>query len=115
MAQQEGFTWNGDEYSLKLGEAGADGLNRAAEFLRAKSVPRAPIDRGPLRESAQVHDATPSDLESAVSYDTAYAVRQHEELGYRHDDGEAKYLERPLHENDAALQALIAKSIGRIG
>jgi len=115
MAQQGGFTWNGDEYSLKLAQAAADGLNRGAEFLRAKSVPRAPVDRGPLRGSAQVHEASPDDLESAVSYDTPYAVRQHEELGYRHDDGEAKYLERPLHENDATIQALIAKAIGRIG
>ena len=35
---------------------------------------------------------------AAVSYDTPYAIRQHEDLSYKHDAGrKAKYLEDPLN------------------
>ncbi len=35
-----------------------------------------------------------------MSYDTPYAIRQHEELDYRHAEGRiAKYLELPLQQN----------------
>lgn len=33
-----------------------------------------------------------------VGFNTEYAAKQHEEVGYHHQDGEAKYLERPLME-----------------
>ena len=38
--------------------------------------------------------------QGAVFYDTDYAIRQHEELNYRHAEGRtAKYLEIPFKEN----------------
>lgn len=104
--------WNGDIVKSMIQGNAADALNHAAELLRGDSVPLAPLDRGPLRASAQVTPATTSSLTAYVSYDTPYAARQHEELGWRHDDGQAKYLEGPLTENEAKYQQAIASRLG---
>ncbi|SJN34160.1 hypothetical protein [Mycetocola reblochoni] len=54
-----------------------------------------------------------SDLEATVSYDTPYAVIQHERLDFHHSEGQAKYLEGPLEENRGTLQELIATEVRR--
>lgn len=104
--------WNGDIVAAAISASAHEALNHAAELLRGDSVPLAPLDRGDLRGSAQVTPATASNLTSHVSYDTPYAARQHEELGWRHDEGQAKYLEGPLTENEAKYQQAIASRLG---
>jgi hypothetical protein len=43
-----------------------------------------------------------------------YAVRQHEDLSYRHDPGRsAKYLEQPLNEERDTMLDIIAAQIRR--
>lgn len=101
-----------DELIARLFGGAAAGLNHGAEVLRGYSVPLAPVDRGPLRESAQVTEATASSLTAHVSYDTPYAARQHEELDYHHEDGQAKYLEQPLEEHRDDLLQAIATHMG---
>lgn len=68
--------------------------------LKGESQNRAPIEFGVLRESAR---AIPIKDGAEVSFGgraSAYALRQHEDLTFRHPQGgEAKYLERPLQEN----------------
>jgi hypothetical protein len=64
------------------------------------------------RSTAQVTQATEGNLTAYVSYDTPYAARQHEELDWRHDEGQAKYLEGPLTENEAKYQQAIASRLG---
>lgn len=105
--------WRGAEFSALMGIHGARGLTKGAERLRSVSVPRTPVETSHLRNSAQVWPANPSDLEAAVTFNTPYAVRQHEELGYYHDDGEAKYLERPLVEHADEITAIVAAEIRR--
>ena len=105
--------WNGDIVKALLAANAPEALNHGAELLRGDSVPLAPIDRGPLRGSAQVTPASAGNLTSHVSYDTPYAARQHEELDYHHDEGQAKYLEQPLLENEAKYQAAIAARLGK--
>ena len=107
--------WRGDFYSQALAQATAEGLTNAAEYLRAKSVPRAPVDTAALRQSAQVTPAAADDLESAVSYDTPYAAKQHDDLQLHHwNGGEPLYLLRPLVEEQDTLFRLIQRPIGRI-
>ena len=107
--------WRGDYYSQAANVALAQGLTTAAEFLRAKSVPRAPVDTSAMRQTAQVTPATPNDLESGVSYDTRYSVRQHNDLTLQHwNGGEALFLERPLIEEATTIQKIIAKPLGDI-
>ena len=93
--------------------AEARGLAVAAEHLLGVSRQRVPHEEGTLERSgvAGVDDQT---LEAAVSYDTVYAVRQHEELTWRHDPGRtAKYLERPFEEEQETMVALVAAEVRR--
>jgi len=49
-----------------------------------------------------------------VSYDTPYAVRQHEDLTLRHDPGrQAKYLEEPMQTERGTMLDLVATEIRR--
>jgi hypothetical protein len=106
--------WRGDVYSTLASGALAEGLNDGAEFLRAASVARAPKLDGILRGSAGVNEASSGNFMAVVYFDTPYAVRQHEELGWRHDDGTARYVAGPLEENADAIIALIGAPLGRI-
>lgn len=66
--------------------------------LHQESVDLAPIDTGDLRGSAQ-HKVTKEGnaIIGEVSFNTPYALRQHEELDYNHPQGgKAKYLETPF-------------------
>jgi hypothetical protein len=72
-----------------------------------------PIEEATLERSGVV-SVDESSMTSAVSYDTPYAVRQHEELSYRHDPGRtAKYLEGPLREEKDTILAIIAAQVRR--
>jgi hypothetical protein len=93
------------ELALKKGES--KGLHKAAEFLLGESRKRVPLEEGTLSASgkASVDDVA---LRAAVSYDTVYAVRQHEELTWRHDPGRtAKYLEAVFTEQQEMVANII--------
>lgn len=85
----------------------------AAEALLTDTTPRVPLDEGPLAQSGRVtHD--PASLTSAVSYDTPYAVVQHEDTTLNHpQQGEAKFLERTMNERARAYGARMAARVRR--
>lgn len=91
------------------------GLQLTAEHILAEATDLVPIEEGTLQRSGTVSiDAMGTT--AAVSYDTPYAVRQHEEIDWRHDPGRrAKFLEAPM--NDPAVQQgcrqILAQTIGR--
>jgi hypothetical protein len=95
-------------------KAGAvDGLTLAAEHILQVSGQRVPLDDGVLERSG-LASVDASELRAAVSYDTEYAVYQHETLGLRHLAGrEAKYLENPAREEAEVVERLIAAAIER--
>ena len=106
-------------------EAGLKALRTGAEAILTEAIDETPIDTGTLRRSgtvtvgalpdgAQVYEAAESgsDMKDAfpgpvgkekavyISFNTPYARRQHEELGYNHPlGGKAKYLETPFNAN----------------
>jgi hypothetical protein len=105
------LTWTGGRVSRAAALAAEVGLRHAAEHLRGVSQQAAPIDEGTLRASAAV-TVLNGGTRVAVSYNTPYAARQHEELGWRHPKGgRAKYLEGPAHEEDATMRAIIATEV----
>lgn len=112
MAQEFTFTWRGPAVKRGQRAGAAQGLIRAAEYVLQRSRAVTPIEEGILRASgrASVDSAA---LEAAISYDTPYAVRQHEDMSLRHKDGQAKYLEGPLNAAQATIQDLVAASIRR--
>jgi len=94
--------------------AGAvDGLNLSAHRVQAVAVPLTPKEYGDLRDSLAVVPATADALESAVVSDSPYAVRQHEELTWRHDDGEAKYLEKATLRSVQDVERIMAAAVQR--
>lgn len=107
--------WGSAEFSGGPGAAAAaQGLNLAAERLKALSVPLTPVDQGPLSGATTVVPATPDNLESRVANGMVYAARQHEELTWRHKSGkQAKYLEQPAEHNANQLMAIVAAQIRR--
>ncbi len=82
----------------------ARGLNQAAIKVAGDAKPLTPHLEGDLERSQTVHEATATDLLSAVSYDTDYAIRRHEEadVNFTTDPNpaaQAKFLEQPFDED----------------
>lgn len=103
-------------------EVGLKALRTGAEAILTEAIDETPIDTGTLRRSgtvtvgklpdgAQVYEAAESGTEMKdafpdkigqekavyISFNTPYARRQHEEVGYYHPrGGYAKYLEVPF-------------------
>ena len=75
----------------------------ALDHLASVSKQQVPLDQGPLKNSCYV-DVNEDGSQGTVSYDTPYAVVQHENVWYSHQRGrKAKYLEDPV--NDRTVQA----------
>jgi len=103
--------WEGDKVLAREEAAAVKGTHDAAQHLLGVSQQRVPLEMGTLQGTGRVIG---SGLRQGVSYDTVYARRQHEELTWRHRPGRtAKYLEGPLTEESAQMQAIIAAEIRR--
>lgn len=106
MTQYTRLSWQGDRLWTERGRRVASrGLQRAAEHLLTESKKLVPLEEGTLERSGRVNV---DGLNGSVSYDTVYAVRQHEELTWRHLPGRsAKYLEIPMNsERDVMLRLM---------
>ena len=74
----------------------------ALDHLAAVSKEEVPLDQGPLKNSCYV-DVSEDGSSGTVSYDTPYAIVQHEDMQFQHQRGrKAKYLEDPA--NDPGVQ-----------
>ncbi len=113
MAQRAHLEWHGDEVTGYMRSGAAKGLTNAAEHILQVSRTQVPLEYGTLERSG-VASVEPAELRAAVSYDTVYAVRQHEELTWRHGNGrKAKYPEDPMNTEIAAVREIIVASIRR--
>jgi hypothetical protein len=108
MPQTYDLDWNGDVVEHLIGEATADGLVLATEFLLQVSRAVVPLEEATLERSG-VASVDRDAMTGAVSYDTVYAARQHEERTWRHAPGrKAGYLgDTAIAERDT-IAALIA-------
>lgn len=107
------FDWDGGKVEQKLDKAALQGLWLAALHLLAEAQRIVPIEEATLERSG-VASKDAAKFACAVSFDTVYAVRQHEELLWRHDPGrQAKYLEAPMHTQRDLMLAIIAAQIRR--
>lgn len=75
-------------------------LKSCSDKLLVLSRPLVPINTGKLRWSGEVQDNGPFEkivVYSAIGEDGLdYAMTQHENLDFRHLDGQAKYLQEPF-------------------
>lgn len=89
------------------------GLRLGAEHVLGESDAQAPLEEGTLERSGKV-STDDGDLKAAVSYDTPYAVAQHEDLTFRHDAGRnAKYLENALNAEAPTVARIVQQQVRR--
>lgn len=113
MARNFRMRFDADLAAREMRAGAARGLYLGAEHVLGLSNEVVPLDEAELQRSgvASVDEAS---LTGMVSYDTPYAVRQHEELDYRHAPGRtAKYLENSLNAAREEVAAIIAAQVRR--
>lgn len=112
MPQYARMRWNGHRLWTSRGRRlASQGLERALEHTLGEARKRVPLEEGTLERSGTV---TVNGLEGAISFDTVYAVRQHEELTWRHLPGRtAKYLEIPMNSERQTMLRLMAVPLRR--
>lgn len=83
-------------------------LDDAGEFLGETANRTVPLEEATL-EGSMLVTTDRARLVTVVSYDTPYAVRQHEDLTMRHDPGRrAKWLELTFTEQAPRLERFLA-------
>ena len=89
-----------------------DALRDAGEYVLEQSSREVPHEVGDLQDSGRV---TVDGDTCAISYDTPYAVVQHEDMTFRHDEGrKAKYLEDPLNAaSNGPIQRILGDKLGK--
>ncbi|MEV5509047.1 minor capsid protein [Streptomyces orinoci] len=113
MSQSAHLSWNGSAATAAIRQAAARGARLGAEHVLQVSRQKVPIEEGTLERSGTV-SVDEQQATAAVSYDTPYARRVHEDLTARHAPGRsAKYLESVLPETAGEVQALIAAQVKR--
>lgn len=91
-------------------KAGAEkGIRNAVEHWLTEANKHVPHDEGTLERSGT---ASVDGTRGAVSYDTPYAVRQHEDMTLHHDGkGKAKWLETTGAQEAATMGQIVATAI----
>lgn len=113
MAQRARLKWNGDLVDGRMKVGAVRGLTKGTEHVLTESRKVVPIEEGTLERSG-VASVDPATMQGAISYDTVYAVPQHENLDWQHDTGrQAKYLEEPLLRERDTVGAIVAAEIRR--
>jgi hypothetical protein len=112
MTQYTRFEWNGHRMWTGRGRRlASEGLEKGLEHVLKVSQEQVPLDESTLQKSGKVHV---DGLNGAISYDTVYAKRQHEEMDWRHLPGrKAKYLEDPMISERPVVLQLMAVSLRR--
>ena len=90
------------------------GLKITAQNILGESQKLVPVDTGTLQKSGTVKFDNQT-LKAQISYNTPYALKQHEDATLNHPKGgEAKYLERPFNEKKGELEKNIEFEIDKI-
>lgn len=112
MPMRVDMRWQGRRLWTERGRRAAEeGLARALEHTLGVSNAHVPLREGTLERSGKV---IIEGLEGAISYDTVYARRQHEELSWKHLPGRtAKYLENAMNTERETMLALMAVPLVR--
>lgn len=107
------LTWRGAEVEAAFRRGASRGLAMAGEHLVGQARREVPLREGTLSRSIR---ATVDDAAStlAVSADTPYARRQHEDETLDHPGGrKAKYIEDPMTRERDVMLGLVAAAIRR--
>jgi hypothetical protein len=93
-------------------KASTRGMSLAAEHVLGVAKQQVPIEEHILEESGFTSVDGTHHIRAAVSFDTPYAVRQHEDMTLKHDEGRnAKYLENAFNSEQDAVKQIIAAEL----
>lgn len=93
----------------RITDACGPALALGTEHLLSEANKQVPHDEGTLERSGR---ASNDGKRGAVSYDTPYAVRQHEDMSLHHDGkGQAKWLENTLAAESSRVAQVIATKL----
>ena len=99
-----------EQVAAAVHDALAAGLQLGCEHILTVSNQHVPLEYGDLQGSG-VTSMDDGSLTGAVSYNTPYAARQHEELSWRHDPGRtAKFLENAANSEAGQVGQIIAET-----
>ena len=95
-------------------KAAETALYQGGSIIMTEAKKRAPLDVGTLRNSGYVTLPKREGDEVFVEVGfggaaKAYAVKQHEELSYHHEVGEAKYLENAINVKEQEVRAHVKR------
>lgn len=113
MTQYARMNWQGNRLWTGRGRRlASEGLQRALEHALGVSNQRVPLEEGTLERSGRVDV---DGLNGAISYDTVYAVVQHERLDFHHPvpGRRAKYLESAMNDEREVMLRLMAVPLRR--
>lgn len=113
MTQYTRMNWQGGRLWGRRGRRlASEGLRRALEHTLGVANTQVPLEEGTLERSGRVDV---DGLEGSISYDTPYAVIQHERLDFHHPipGRKAKYLEDPMHSEREIMLQLMAVGLRR--
>ncbi len=111
--------WRDKQVQQVVARRALDAVESAAEELLRKANETIPFDNGDLAGSSDV-DVFPATLSAQVSYNTPYAIRQHEDTTLRHPNplspkssprGRARWLELTGKEQRARLARWVASQM----
>lgn len=112
MTNRTGFEihLNVDKVKRATVKARKQALRRAGEHLLTEANKHVPHDEGALERSGTVDT---DGRRAAVSYDTPYAVRQHEDTTLHHTGkGQSKWLENAFTREADTVKQIIATALG---
>jgi len=105
------FEDNSAEVLRVLKARSREAVREVAEDLLGTANRTIPLDTGVLQASGEV-SVSPTSAEATVSYSTPYAVRQHEDLSYRHAPGRrARWLDLAMRENSSRYLARMRSKV----
>jgi hypothetical protein len=105
------LAWRGAAIQRAVHKAAAKGLHESAEYLLEEANKTIPHDEGIMQDSGKA-SVDEQRLEAAVSYDTPYVKRQHQNTKLRHPNGRrAKWLKLTLDEKQKKIMAHIRSSV----
>ncbi|MFD8685371.1 hypothetical protein [Streptomyces sp. NPDC059651] len=112
MTQYTRFQYDGQRQWTGRGRRlASEGLERGLEHVLTEAQRIVPLEEGTLERSGRV---SVDGLDGAISFDTPYAVIQHEALDFRHLLGRtAKYLEIPMNRERQVVLDMMAVGLRR--
>jgi hypothetical protein len=105
------ISWKGVVIASQMERSALNGLEALGNEIKSLSQTRCPVDSGTLRGSAQVVRENDKVIIGYGGAASSYSIAQHENLGYHHPVGQAKFLESAFDELSGKVEEYVKRAI----